>query len=164
MHIGLPWWPCGLRRCHWLLPVSHHCKGLNRTRGMWECCQWLGVRRWFAGYCSLLQSRQYGRKSDVKRNSNSKFHPYTVENAREFDRAIQWIPTWLDFGGLQKSLSPCALDESSISIGRINAMRHGHLWTSRVKLNTSPTTAEARFTSWSHQYFACFSMSRVQQY
>ena len=20
---GLPWWPCGLRRCHWLLAVSH---------------------------------------------------------------------------------------------------------------------------------------------
>ena len=21
---GLPWWPCGIRRCHWLLAVSHH--------------------------------------------------------------------------------------------------------------------------------------------
>ena len=21
---GLPWWPCGLRRCYWLFAVSHH--------------------------------------------------------------------------------------------------------------------------------------------
>ena len=31
-------------------------------------------------------------------------------------RAIQWIPTWQDFDGFQKSLPPCALDESSLSI------------------------------------------------
>ena len=32
-------------------------------------------------------------------------------------RAIQWISTWQGLDGFQKSLRPCALDESSISIG-----------------------------------------------
>ena len=45
---GLPWWPCGLRRCHWLLAVSHHCTSSNPIREMWASCQWLGVRRWFS--------------------------------------------------------------------------------------------------------------------
>ena len=35
------------RHRHWLLTVSHHCLGSNTIRGMWESCQWLGVRQWF---------------------------------------------------------------------------------------------------------------------
>ena len=34
-------------------------------------------------------------------------------------RAIQWIPTWQGSNGLQISLLPCPLDESSLSIGRV---------------------------------------------
>ena len=34
-------------------------------------------------------------------------------------RAIQWIPTQQGLDGFQKSLRPCALDESSLSIGRV---------------------------------------------
>ena len=34
-------------------------------------------------------------------------------------RAIQWIPTWHGFEGLQKSLRLCALQESSLSIERV---------------------------------------------
>ena len=34
-------------------------------------------------------------------------------------RAIQWIPTWQGLGGFQISLRPCALGESSLSIGRV---------------------------------------------
>ena len=45
---GLLWRPCGLRRCHWLHAVSHHCLGLNPSLGMWESCQWLGARQWFS--------------------------------------------------------------------------------------------------------------------
>ena len=45
--LGLPWWLCGLRYCEWLLAVSNHWLGSNRTRGMWGSCQWLGVRGWF---------------------------------------------------------------------------------------------------------------------
>ena len=37
-------------------------------------------------------------------------------------RAIQWIPSWQGLDGFQKSLCPCALDESSFSIGRINTI------------------------------------------
>ena len=39
--VGLSWWPCGLRRCHWLLAVSHHCSGSNPTWCMWESDRWL---------------------------------------------------------------------------------------------------------------------------
>ena len=35
-------------------------------------------------------------------------------------RAIQWIPTWQGLDVFQKSLHSCALDESSLSIGRVN--------------------------------------------
>ena len=35
-------------------------------------------------------------------------------------RAIQWVPTWQGLDGFQKSLRPCTLDESSLSIGRVN--------------------------------------------
>ena len=35
-------------------------------------------------------------------------------------RAIQWIPTWHGLDGFQRFLHPCALDESSLSIGRVN--------------------------------------------
>ena len=34
-------------------------------------------------------------------------------------RAIQWIPTWQVLDGFQKSSHPCALNESSLSIGRV---------------------------------------------
>ena len=40
----LPWWPCGLRRCHWLLDVSRHCLDLNPGWGMWWCYQWLAFK------------------------------------------------------------------------------------------------------------------------
>ena len=55
---GLPWWPCGLRHCHWLLAVSHHCLGSNPGRGMRESCQWLGVRQWFS-LRTLVSSTRY---------------------------------------------------------------------------------------------------------
>ena len=35
---------------------------------------------------------------------------------------IQWIPTQHGLDGFQKSLCPCALDESSLSIGRVNRL------------------------------------------
>ena len=34
-------------------------------------------------------------------------------------RAIQWIPTWQGLEDFQNLLHPCALDESSLSIGRV---------------------------------------------
>ena len=34
-------------------------------------------------------------------------------------RAFQWRPTWQDLGGCQESLRLCALDERSLSIGRV---------------------------------------------
>ena len=34
-------------------------------------------------------------------------------------RAFQWIPTWQGLNGFQKSLHSCALDERSLSIGRV---------------------------------------------
>ena len=52
---GLPWWPCGLRHCHWLLAVSHHCLGSNPGWGMWESCQWPGMKCWFVP-CTLDSS------------------------------------------------------------------------------------------------------------
>ena len=36
-------------------------------------------------------------------------------------RYIEWIPTCQGLDCYQKSLRPCALDESSLSIGRVNA-------------------------------------------
>ena len=37
-------------------------------------------------------------------------------------RAIPWIPTWQGLDGYQRSLRPCALDKSSLSIGRFNPL------------------------------------------
>ena len=34
-------------------------------------------------------------------------------------RALLWIPTWQGLDVFQKSLCPCALDESSLSMGRV---------------------------------------------
>ena len=39
-------------------------------------------------------------------------------------RAIQWIPTQQGLDGYQKSLHPCALDERSLSIVRVNTLSH----------------------------------------
>ena len=36
------------------------------------------------------------------------------------ERAIYWIPTWQGLDVFKKSLRPCALDETSLSIGRVN--------------------------------------------
>ena len=38
-------------------------------------------------------------------------------------KAIQWIPTWQDLDGFRRSLHPCASDESSPSIVRVNGLR-----------------------------------------
>ena len=35
-------------------------------------------------------------------------------------RAFKWVPTRQGLDGFQKNLLPCALDESSLSIGRVN--------------------------------------------
>ena len=37
-------------------------------------------------------------------------------------RAFQWIPTWQGLNGFWKSFRPCALDKSSLSIGRFNTL------------------------------------------
>ena len=42
-------------------------------------------------------------------------------------RAIHWIPTWQGLDGFQRSLRPCALDRSSLSIGRVNPSMPGDL-------------------------------------
>ena len=34
-------------------------------------------------------------------------------------RAFQWLPTWQGLDGFQKSLHPCALDESNLSTGKV---------------------------------------------
>ena len=34
-------------------------------------------------------------------------------------QSIQWTPTWHGLDGFQLLLRPCALDESSLSIGRV---------------------------------------------
>ena len=38
-------------------------------------------------------------------------------------QAFQWIPTWQGLDGFQRSRHPCALDESSLSIGRVREGR-----------------------------------------
>ena len=53
--MGLPWWSSGIRCCHWLPTVSHHCLALKSSQGMWKCCQWLGVRQWFL-FSTLVSS------------------------------------------------------------------------------------------------------------
>ena len=61
-------------------------------------------------------------------------------------RAIQLIPTCEGLDGFQKSLCPCALDESSLSIGRVNSwnVHHHQLMTKmyyfRVKLGQKLAT------------------------
>ena len=45
-----------------------------------------------------------------------------------------WIPTWQGLDGFQKSLHLCALDESSLSIGRVKMCFLGKLWGSLMQI------------------------------
>ena len=42
-------------------------------------------------------------------------------------RAFKWIPTWQGLDDFQKSLHPCVLDESSLSIGRVKECQSSSL-------------------------------------
>ena len=46
------------KHCHWQLVVFHHWLGSNPGLGMWERCQWLGVRRCFSPG-TLVSSTSY---------------------------------------------------------------------------------------------------------
>ena len=91
-------------------------------------------------------------------------------------RAIQWIPTWQGSDDFQKSICPCALDERSLSIGRVNGtqvvwrgtLEHEWVWLSSghwatVKLLRSP--GKMLLSSeyfWSlHCYFSQFQCSQI---
>ena len=77
VHSWLYWcFPCvlsGLKLCHWQSAASKHCLGSDPSQGMWECCQWLWVRRWFSpdslvssttyNWLVMIQPK-YGRKSE----------------------------------------------------------------------------------------------------
>ena len=52
-------------------------------------------------------------------------------------RAIPWIPTWQGLDGFQRLLRPCALDESSLSIGRVKRGSHSHIHDSLSVLASS---------------------------
>ena len=57
--------------------------------------------------------------NDAK-NLNNDWNPGTWVLIWECSaRAIQWIPTWWGLDGFQKSLHPCAVDESSLRTGRV---------------------------------------------
>ena len=71
---------CGLRLCHWLLAISHHCRGSNPIRDIWESCQWLrGYVVIFTGYSGFHHQLQLAgqdlaviwQKSDEKQNSHT---------------------------------------------------------------------------------------------
>ena len=63
---------------------------------------------------------------------------------------FQWIPIWQDLGVFQESLCPRALDESSLSIGRVNIRSTGTvlellpvLW--NVVLSVNPSNGKATY-------------------
>ena len=58
--------------------------------------------------------------SDTKKKemTETQANGYSSESTQRA-RAIKWIPTWQGLGGFQKSLRSCALDGSSLSIGRV---------------------------------------------
>ena len=63
---------------------SHQCPGSNLDRGMWERCQWLGVRRWFsAGYSGFLHHLQLVGQ-DVARIWQKKVMMIKISNAHTF--------------------------------------------------------------------------------
>ena len=56
-----------------------------------------------------------------KKTRKKEWNPGTWVLIWEYSaRAIQWIPIWQGLDGFQKYLLPCAMDESSLSIGRVN--------------------------------------------
>ena len=71
-------------------------------------------------------------------------------------RAIQWIPIWHGLDGIQKSLCTCALDESSLSFGRVNPFMLNPLIVKETK--SSLTILKAQLgkyleeKSWSESY------------
>ena len=54
-------------------------------------------------------------------------------------RVFQWIPIWQGLYGFHKSLRPCALDENSLSIGRVNHIASSY----QVKDRKATTTTTA---------------------
>ena len=57
----------------------------------------------------------------MQENLKNDWNPGTWVLIWEFSaRPIQWFPVWQGLDGFQKSLRTCALDESSLSIWRVN--------------------------------------------
>ena len=64
------------------------------------------------------------KQNDAKTLKND-WNPGTRVLIWEYSaRAIKWIPTWQGLDNFQKSLHPCAFDERSLSIGRVNKGLH----------------------------------------
>ena len=66
-------------------------------------------------YFAALQNDAKHLKNDWNAGTLVLIWEYSV-------KVIQWIPTWQGLGGFQKSLHTCALDQSSLSIGRVKQM------------------------------------------
>ena len=67
-------------------------------------------------------------------------------------RAIRWIPTWQGLDGFQKSLHPCALNESSLSIGRVNRLHWSGQYpiTLIITLIKTTTSVIQHVAFWAH--------------
>ena len=82
------------------------------------CCSII-INIWYQ--CPLLNPYAsgglFGQYQNYAKNWKNYWNPAILVLIWEFSaRAFQWIPTWQGLGGFQKSLPPCAVDESNLSI------------------------------------------------
>ena len=107
--------------CFWLLNAIQGKGGRKITIDnrilfhlSWPICCW-----W------LIWPIQNDAKKQLKNNRN----PGTRVLIWEYTaRAFQSMPTWQGLDGFQKSLHPCVLDVSSLSIGRVtSSLRHAEV-------------------------------------
>ena len=67
----------------------------------------------------------YLTKSEIMQKKITETWHIWVHILEYFAKALQWIPTWQGLDDFRISLHPCALDESRLSIGKVD-VRKGH--------------------------------------
>ena len=94
---------------------------LNEYNGtIWYCLKWCRYQYWYLITLSIPVANLPNTKL-INKHENE-WNPGTWILIWECsERAIQWIPTWQGSDDFQRSLLPCALDESSLSIVRIKS-------------------------------------------
>ena len=114
-------WPFQWVLNHYIFPYLTHFT-LSSTYLLPRCDTFNLYHRYIALTLMLLVANLANTKWVKKKLKNFRNPGIWVLIWECSARAFQWVPTWQGFDGFKKSLHPCALDESSLSIGRVNPL------------------------------------------